>query len=409
MRTADLTRHEWRRIAVSAYLPTLLSSVGFGAITPLVALTARQLGASVGMAAFVVGVLGIGSLVGDLPAGAIASRWGEKRAIVGACLVDATALMVAFGARSVLLLGAAVFVCGLAGAVFGLSRQTYLTEAIPLRYRARSLSTMGGVFRIGFFIGPLLGAAVISAFNLTAAYAFSAGMSLLAASITMALPDLPAPAAQTDAQPRLTVWTVLRQHTRVLATIGVGAMALMMVRSARQSIIPLWCEAIGMGPAATSLVFALSALCDIALFYPGGAVMDRFGRSWVAVPAMVVLGVGFVLLPLARSEFTVAAVAALLGFGNGIGSGVVMTLGSDASPAIGRPQFLSGWRLCGDLGSSIGPLLITAVTAVGPLAAAAVLLGAVAWAGAGWLAAFVPDSPVRRRLDARAQPVSAKT
>ena len=34
------------------------------------------------------------------------------------------------------------------------------------------------------------------------------------------------------------------------------------------------------------------------LFYPGGAIMDRFGRVFVAVPAMLVLGLGFLLLPL---------------------------------------------------------------------------------------------------------------
>ena len=34
------------------------------------------------------------------------------------------------------------------------------------------------------------------------------------------------------------------------------------------------------------------------LFYPGGAIMDRFGRVFVAVPAMIVLGAR--LLPCCR-------------------------------------------------------------------------------------------------------------
>lgn len=392
----NLTRAEWTRLIASAYGPTTLSSIGFGAIMPLVALSARDLGASVGMAAFVVGLLGIGQLVGDLPAGTLAARWGEKWAIVAACLVDAVALGAAFLARDLVVLCLAVFVCGLSGAVFGLARQTYLTEAIPVRWRARALSSLGGVFRIGFFVGPLAGAWIVDRWSLAAAYAFASLMSLFAAAVTLALPDLPAHEAPVHSPTDPTrLWAVLAHHRRVLLTIGLGATVIMLVRSARNAIIPLWCESIGLSPTVTSLIFALSAGFDILLFFPGGAVMDRFGRFWVAVPSMVVLGLGMAVLPLTHTAWTVGLVGALLGLGNGISSGIVMTLGSDASPAVGRPQFLAGWRLFSDLGNTLGPLLISVVTVVAPLAAACVLFGVLGWAGAAWLSAHVPDSPVR--------------
>ena len=48
----------WRDLAVPAYGPTLLVSVGQGRSLPLVALSARDLGASVGLAAFVVALIG---------------------------------------------------------------------------------------------------------------------------------------------------------------------------------------------------------------------------------------------------------------------------------------------------------------------------------------------------------------
>ncbi|NOJ99878.1 MFS transporter, partial [Corallococcus coralloides] len=43
----------WRRIALPAFGPSLLFGVGEGAILPIVPLLARDLGASVPMAAFV--------------------------------------------------------------------------------------------------------------------------------------------------------------------------------------------------------------------------------------------------------------------------------------------------------------------------------------------------------------------
>ncbi len=380
----------WKRIGLSAYGPTLLSSVGFGSVAALVPLTALHLGADVATAALVIGLIGVGQLVADLPAGWAAERLGEKRAIVLACLVDAVALLVAWAATSVLVLGAAILVIGMSGAVFGVARQTYLTEVVPLRYRARALSTLGGVFRIGGLVGPLAGAAIVAVSGLAAAYVFAAAMSVVAAVITFALPDLPSDVRARRGEVGPGLFAVLGRHRTVLLTLGTGALVIMLVRSGRAALLPLWSEANGLDPAQTNLVYAVSMAFDVALFFLGGSLMDRFGRLWVSAPAMVVMGIGLVLLPLTHTPWTIVAVAALLGLGNGISSGIVMTLGSDASPAAGRTKFLAGWRLVADSGNSAGPLLIAACTAVLSLAAASVSVGLVALVGAGWLVRVVP-------------------
>ena len=94
VRNPDLAR--LRRIVVPIYGPTILVAIGQGAILPLVALSARALGASVGTAALIVALIGLGQLIGDLPAGALAARIGEQRALVAACVLDAAALLGAF-------------------------------------------------------------------------------------------------------------------------------------------------------------------------------------------------------------------------------------------------------------------------------------------------------------------------
>jgi len=186
------------------------------------------------------------------------------------------------------------------------------------------------------------------------------------------------------------VWAVLAESRRVLLTLGLGVLVISGARSTRQSIVPLWAESQGLDAATTSIIYGVSAGVDMLLFYPGGAIMDRFGRVFVAVPSMVVLGLGFLLLPLTSGPVTIALVACLMGLGNGISAGIVMTLGADASPTADRAQFLGGWRLCADLGNAAGPLVISAVSLVAPLAVAAVTMGLLTWLGSGWLARWVP-------------------
>ncbi|NNG20323.1 MFS transporter [Naumannella sp. ID2617S] len=357
---------------------------------PLVALSAREMGASVGMAALVVGLHGFGQLVGDLPAGSIAARIGEKRALVGAAVVEAAAMLAAWRAAHLAVLAAAVFVAGLAGAVFGLARQAYLTEVVPFRQRARALSALGGMLRVGMFVGPLVGALVVGRFGLSSAYAAAAAMSLAAGLLTLALPDVPRPTVRGPAPPRPRTIEVIREHRKVLATLGLGALLIMLGRAGRLSLLPLWAEAAGLSAQATSLIFAVAAFADMAMFYPSGLIMDRFGRFWSTAPTLVLLGLGFALLPLSHGPWTIGLVAVLLGIGNGFSAGIVMTLGSDASPAAGRPQFLGAWRLLSDAGNAVGPFLVGAVVAVAPLWAAALVTAATCWFGAGWFVKWLP-------------------
>src|SRR5215213_8686111 len=177
-----------RAVAPSVYLPALLYGIGQGAIAPVIALSALDLGAGVGGASLVVGALGVGQLLADVPAGALTMRVGERRAMLMATVLVCAALVVCVVAPNVWLLGLAIGLTGAAGAVWLLARQAYLTEAVDPAMRARALSTLGGVHRIGTFVGPFLGAAAMALGGTDAAYWTHIAAACLGALLLLFLP-----------------------------------------------------------------------------------------------------------------------------------------------------------------------------------------------------------------------------
>jgi hypothetical protein len=145
-------------VAFSAYLPALLFCIGEGAVIPIVPIIAQQQGASIGMAALIASMLMLGQLIGDLPAGILVRRVGERWAMVGAAAVAIIGLVISCSTGFPVLLAAGMLIVGSATAVLALTRHAYLTVAVPIQYRARALSTLGGIFRAGYFIGPFLSA-----------------------------------------------------------------------------------------------------------------------------------------------------------------------------------------------------------------------------------------------------------
>ncbi|WP_214401348.1 MFS transporter [Pseudonocardia lacus] len=382
-----------RSLIPSVFLPAVVYEVGIGAITPVVAITALDLGASAGTAGFLVALLGIGQLIGNVPSAAVAARLGDRKAMVVAAGVSVVAVTGCFFATSLPLLGVCLFVLGMGNSTFYLARQSYLTEVAPPHLRARALSMLGGSHRVGLFIGPFLGAAAISLTSLHAAYLVAAGAAVLAGVLLLVIPDVapagpPRPARRSGVAPGF--GATLREHRSLLATLGVAVLAIGAVRAARQVVLPLWAVHIGLSPEATSLVFGIASAVDMALFYPSGKVMDRYGRLTVALPSMLILGLAMAALPLTGGIVALTVVAMVMSLGNGIGSGIVMTLGADAAPPDDRLRFLSIWRLMSDTGVAVGPVIVSLVAGVWTLAAGIVVMGGVGALSAGALARWAP-------------------
>ena len=410
------------RLAPVIYGPTVLFALGEGAVIPLLPIFASRLGADVPTAALVASALVVGQLCGNIPAGWAVARIGERVTMaIGGGIAMAGVAGLAL-APNLAVLAASVFVIGFCAAVFGLARHSFMTTRVPLTFRARALSLLGGTFRLGMFVGPFIAAALLAVFGDEHATVWFFGVCLVATVLLDLLgPDPEAhvaapggPSARGDSRvaedtgepvtgsiptrERVGVFRTMWRFRGVLSRLGLAAASLSAVRSARQVVLPLWGVSIGLDAQTIALVVGISGAIDFALFYASGQVMDRFGRLWAALPAMILMGAGFLALSfthdLPQAAMWFALFAAVLGVGNGLSSGILLTLGADVAPQDDPAPFLGSWRTLTDAGGAIAPLLVSALAAAFSLALATGAMGVIGLAGAAafvrWVPRYVP-------------------
>jgi MFS family permease len=398
-----------RPLILTVYLPTFLLALGQGAVLPVIPLFAKDLGASVAVAGFVFALRGFGTMVFDVPAGVAASRFGDRRTLIAGALAIVVVGIGSGTSHTVAQLAIFTFLFGAGNAVFQVGRLAYISEIAPVQHRGRVISLMGGTNRVATFISPIAGGFLAKAFGLPAAFFLQAVAGASAAVlIYFVVHGNEIVPLQSEHSVYRRVGGTLSRHRGSFLTWGLAVITLQVIRSGRQILIPLWGDHVGLDVAAIGLVVGLSAGIDMLLFYPVGYVMDHFGRKWVAVPSLVVLSIGLAMIPLARNFQVLLLVGILTGLGNGLGTGIVMTLGADLSPSIGRGEFLGVWRLVGDVGTAGGPFVIGAIAQVLTLGAASLTAAGVGLAGALFLALAAretltrppPATPVRAGPDA---------
>jgi len=385
-------------LILSVYLPTFLFSVGQGAVLPIIPLFALELGASVGTAAFVIAMRGVGTMLFDLPSGLLLSRFGDKGVMVAGTALVAVAAVGASMSRSAAVLGALIFVMGGGWAFWQLARLAYVSEIVPIEHRGRALSLVGGSMRAGTFVGPILGGFLGKSYGLESAF-YAQTLMGLAASALMFLVVRGAPGAEELGKHGLggRLLDTVREHRRIFGSVGLAVVALQIVRQGRQVFLPLWGDAIGLDVAQIGLAFGVSSFVDAALFYPVGTIMDRWGRKWAGVPSLLLLSLGLFTLPMTSRFLGFALVAILTGIGNGFGTGIIQTLGADFAPVDRRGEFLGVWRLVSDIGNAAGPLAVSLIVKIASLGAASVVTAGVGFAGAAIMGLLVPETLERGR------------
>jgi MFS family permease len=390
-------------VVLSVYLPALIISFSEGLLIPVLPIFVREMDASYALVGLVLAGEGLGMLLGDVPAGVLLRRIGRKGTMVlglSSALLSTVAL---FWVGSLPVAFLCRLITGFGYALWGVSRHAYVADMVRVASRGRAIAFLGGLFRIGHFVGPMVGGIVAARYGLRTMFPAFGAVYAMALLMVVAFVR-PAGSTQQQGAARSAahdnhLLSTLKAHYRVLASAGAGQLFAQAIRAGRDVIIPLYAaDALGLDVRSIGFVVSIGMAAEVLLFYPAGWIMDRWGRKYAIVPCFAIQAVGMFFLPFAADLASLAAAAVLIGLGNGLGSGSMMVLGADLAPPETRGEFLGLWRLIGDAGSSGGPLAVGNVAGLITLPVAAWVMCAVGLTAAAIFALLVPETLKRRRV-----------
>ncbi len=388
-----------RSLVVPVFIPSALFSTGEYALVPMIPASAEQLGASIPLAGLIAGFVMIGTVIADIPAARVVNRFGERNSMLYSALFAMVGLVLAVVSQNIWVLAAGVSTVGFSVAVFALARHAYMAEFVPFEMRARAISVLGGMFRLGSFVGPLLSAGVIALFDVHAVYWLSAAAMLAAVAVLLfAKPD-----ANVKHEILATGSTakVLWRERKKLYTVGLGSSILAMLRTTRIVGLPLWALSLGLPSDQTALYIGIAAALDFALFYTSGQIMDKYGRVWSALPTLLGMGVTHLLVGFAQDSTGFLLLALSMALANGLGSGLILVLGADLAPEDARNEFLGGYRVLVDGAVAVSsPLLSWLTLLTGSVAIGMGAFGFLGFAGAWLMWRYIPRfAPAKSLVD----------
>jgi len=384
-----------KALLLAVYLPALIMAFGSGLLIPIMPLYARSFEASYSLVGVVLAAQGLGTLISDVPAGLLIRRIGHKRVMLlgGACII--AGILGLIWANT--LVEAIIYrlLSGSGMAMWGISRHAYIADIIQVNRRGRSIAVLGGIGRIGVFLGPVLGGAIGKAYGLRAPFLLFSALGVVALVVVMVWVAgvREGEGSKSHDVEEHSLWTVLKGNYKTLLTAGSGQLFAQMIRTARHIIIPLYAtDILGLDVQSVGLIISIASAVDMLMFLPAGMVMDRFGRKFAFVPSFFIQAMGMLLIPMTGSFLELLAVATLIGLGNGLGSGTMMTLGADLAPERSRGEFLGLWRFVGDIGSAGSPLLVGGIADLLGLVTTPLFISGMGLLGAAILGLLVPET-----------------
>jgi len=313
-----------RRLLILASAMIFIDVAFFAAIAPLLPEYVDDLGLSKAEAGVLSASYAAGTLLGSLPAGYVASRMGPRKTVIHGLLLLGLASLVFGFAEQILLLDAARFIQGIAGALIWSGALTWLITTAPEEKRGSIIGTALGTAVAGALLGPALGA-IAGSIGTEPVFSSVLVITILLALAASRLPETRAPETQTLRE----VWASLVSRPVLEAAAFVAVPSVMF--GAIEVLVPLRIDSFGGSHGVIAAGFIVGAALEACLAPLAGRISDRVGRRLPYVSGLAVCVLAMITIAVAGTLGVVLGGLILTSMGAGLCFAPALTLISDVA------------------------------------------------------------------------------
>ncbi|WP_236993902.1 MFS transporter [Methanomassiliicoccus luminyensis] len=379
-----------------------LVNFGLGTVAPILPLYALTFNVSIVMVGALVSASAISKVILDMPSGIVADRLGTKRFMLGGLLIVAASAMISAFAVDYWMLLIGLTVQGIGSAIYFTTSYLGISRTAPPAKRGRHLGLFISLQFLGTTSGPVLGGLIGQAYGLSGPFLIYAAFTLISAAMVYFLVSGASIKGAGGASVDLhQITRTFRNYT--LTSVNAGLFTTSILRAGLVStIVPLFAvRNLGLTTVELGAALTLSAGFNFLSLLPASSLSDRLGRKPFLFSSLLFGGIVAAMIPLATDLLTFAVIMSALGFALGL-SGSVGAYVTDVAPPPDLGGAMGIFRTMGDLGSFIGPIILTAFipASAGPINASPFLVAGMILSVSGLLLIPAKD-PVRSKAGGR--------
>ena len=361
--------------------------------------------ASFGVSAVLVTLVVASNSIAHLAAGPITGfamdRWGRKPLLIMGNVLRGLSALALFFTTSYEQFLVLEFIGGLGVAMFTTGSSILLADLSVAENRGRAVAARSMSSRLGFVLGPALGAAMAMVWDLRVIFLFNAATKVVIIAIVLWLiretrPEQTSAERLSETPTQLTLGMFLNRPFLMLSLVAFTFS--MMNVGIFQSLFPVYLKAEGgLSTADVGNLISIAALATFVVTYPNGWMVDRYGRKLSLIPGMLLLGLSAYLMGLSVDHGIVVLSVVTYGLAEGICFGTTQAYAMDLAPEQRRGSFLGIWSVISSGSGFLAPLVV-GVTAerLGFEATCAMVGAAIVLVGIA-MGLFGPDTRARRQ------------
>jgi len=341
-----------------------LSMLSIMVTNPILSLFAEDIGATGVWIGYAVSGYWISRVVLEIPSGYISSKFGYYKPMAfGLALTVMGNIMLVFVNNPVHLVFVRA-VKGFGAPFFFAVSMTFIVNLFGAEKRGTAMGVFQGIEFMGTIIGSAVSGKLVQELGWQGGFVAAFALSFAALLLFVVPPHIRKETVRGPTSRPLTVGEIFGvMNNKTLVIIAAATLAeFIMTNGLIITIVPLFTRGtLGFSLADVGYVMGARSLGFVVAMFTMGSISDRIGRRPVLMFGLTTTAILVVVMSYFSTFYTMAAVICVIGFTSGAIWIVGPVISAEAVDSSQRGAAIGVYRTFFDLGSVIGPILMTAV------------------------------------------------